>query len=107
MKALQAIKENSKAHKTKVSDSHPPKNGRAIPLTSRDNLYVCVFTSHLPSLSLFPPQQRVTKSENPQQQGKKRSSSPTVSILAPQPKRNALGDVTNNVSASSERFPRN
>lgn len=38
-----------------------------------------------------------SRSENPHSQGgKKRTSSPTVSIFAPRAKRNALGDVTNN-----------
>lgn len=40
-----------------------------------------------------------SKSENPQPQGKKRTSSPTVSVFAPQAKRNALVDVTNNKKA--------
>lgn len=45
---------------------------------------------------------RSSKSENPQTQGKKRTSSPTPSILAPQAKRNALGDVTNNKQQASK-----
>ena len=46
-----------------------------------------------------------SKSENPQPAGKKRSSSPNGSILAlaPKPKRNALGDVTNNVSCTNHQ----
>ena len=55
------------------------------------------------SLSLPLSLQRVqpSKSENPQPQGKKRTSSPTVSVFAPQAKRNALVDVTNNVSVTA------
>ena len=100
VKALQAIKETSQTNRTKATAkvSHV-SNMAAI----NSNMFTVCSNPAISFLFFSQKYQSISENASSQPAGVKRSSSPG-SIMLPSAKRNALGDVTNNVMRYLKNF---